>query len=128
MPTLTRRSYKERRDCWHVYYGDVCVGTIGRRSGCPVDVDQWEWACGFYPGTEPGQREGGTAADFETCRVEFEAAWRRLLPTVADASFQEWRDNRDLTAWKIRHVGCTHEDADRYGVRPVALLLRCSYR
>lgn len=40
MPELTRRRYPERQDCWHVYYGDVCVGTIARRSGCPVDVDQ----------------------------------------------------------------------------------------
>jgi hypothetical protein len=100
MPNLTRRRYPERRDCWHVYYGDVCVGTIGRRAGCPVDVDQWEWGCGFYPGTEPGQDEGGTAADFEACRVEFEAAWRQLLPMLTEASFQQWRDQRDLTAWK----------------------------
>jgi hypothetical protein len=57
--------------------------------GCPVDVDQWEWGCGFYPGTDPGQRESGTAVDFETCRVEF-----------TEAGFQEWRDNRDRTAWK----------------------------
>jgi hypothetical protein len=75
MPDLTRRRYKERRDCWYVYYSDVCVGTIARRAGCPVDVDQWEWGCGFYPGTEPGQDENGTAADFE-------AAWRRLLPNL----------------------------------------------
>jgi hypothetical protein len=100
MPDLTRRRYKERRDCWHVYYGDVCVGTIARRAGCPVDVDQWEWSYGFYPGTEPGQGENGTAADFEACRVEFEAAWRRLLPNLSEASFQEWRDQRDRTALK----------------------------
>jgi hypothetical protein len=30
MPTLTCR-YPERPDCWHIYYGDVRVGTIARR-------------------------------------------------------------------------------------------------
>ena len=79
---------------------DVCVGTVARRTGCPVDVDQWEWGCGFYPGTAPGQGQTGTAADFEASRVAFEAAWQRLLPTMTEANFQEWRDNRDLTAWK----------------------------
>jgi len=97
---LTRRRYKERRDCWHIYYGDVCVGTIARRAGCPVDVDQWEWGCGFYPGTAPGQGESGTAVDFEACHTEFEAAWQRLLPTLTETSFQEWRDHRAWTARK----------------------------
>jgi hypothetical protein len=100
MPKLTRRRYPERVDCWHVYYGDVCVGTIARRTGCPVDVDQWEWGCGFYPGTEPGQGESGTAADFDQARAGFEAAWQRLLPTRTEADFQEWRAQRDWTAWK----------------------------
>jgi hypothetical protein len=90
MPKLTRRRYAERPDCWHVYYGDVCVGTIARRVGCPADLDQWEWGCGFYPGTERGQRESGTAIDLETCRIEFEAAWQRLLPTFTEAGFQGW--------------------------------------
>jgi hypothetical protein len=101
MPTkLTRRKDSERQDCWHIYYGDVCAGTIARRTGCPVDVDPWEWGCGFYPGTEPGQGESGTAVDFETCRAEFEAAWQRLLRTRTEANCQEWRDQRDWTAKK----------------------------
>jgi hypothetical protein len=55
MPALTRRRYPDRLDCWHVYYGDVHVGTIARRIGCPADVDQralmargWKrqiWSC-----------------------------------------------------------------------------------
>jgi hypothetical protein len=32
MPELTRRRYPEREDCWHVYYGDVHVGTIAVRA------------------------------------------------------------------------------------------------
>jgi hypothetical protein len=103
MPTkLTRRRYPERVDCWDVFYGDVCVGTIARRTGCPVDVDQWEWGCGFYPGTEPGQGESGTAVDFDQARAGFEAAWQRMLPTLTEVSFQEWRNQRAWTAWKYQ--------------------------
>jgi hypothetical protein len=49
MPQLTRCRYPERPDCWHVYYGDVHVGTIAKRTGNPHDTDPWGWRCGFYP-------------------------------------------------------------------------------
>jgi len=39
MPELTRRrSPDAAEECWHVYYGDVCVGTIALRSGNPTDT------------------------------------------------------------------------------------------
>jgi hypothetical protein len=80
MPHLTRRRYPERQeDCWHIYYGDVCIGTIARRTGCPVDVEQWEWGCGFYPGMKPGRDRGGSAADFEQARVTFTQAGAELF-------------------------------------------------
>jgi hypothetical protein len=66
MPALTRRRDPDRQNCWRVFYGDVCVGTIGRRAGVPIDVDQWEWGCGFYPGTEPGEGSGGTGRRLKT--------------------------------------------------------------
>ena len=100
MPALTRRKYPERPDCWQIYYGDVCVGSIALRSGCPVDEPQWEWGCGFYPGMGPRQGRQGIGADLDTCRVAFEAAWQSILPTLSGTAFQEWRDQRDLTAWK----------------------------
>ncbi|MDR3484149.1 MAG: hypothetical protein P4M05_04465 [Bradyrhizobium sp.] len=100
MPALTRRRYPERQDCWHVYCGDVHVGTIARRMGCPVDVDQWEWKCGFYPGIEPGQHQDATAVDFDHARADFEAAWQEILPTLAETDFRKWCDQRDFTAWK----------------------------
>jgi hypothetical protein len=68
MPILTRRRYPERPDCWHVCYGDICIGTIAVRAGVPVDVDQWGWDCGFYPASHDGIREYGTAATFELAR------------------------------------------------------------
>ena len=51
MPELTRRqSADHRHNCWHIYFGDVHVGTIAERVGNPHDTDPWEWSCGFYPG------------------------------------------------------------------------------
>jgi hypothetical protein len=100
MPALTRRRNPDRHDCWHVYYGDVRVGTIAVRSGVPVDRDQWGWSCGFYPGSEPGEYRQGTAATFEAARDAFEAAWREYLPKRSEADFQAWRDERDWTERK----------------------------
>jgi hypothetical protein len=100
MPALTRRRYKERTDCWHVYFGDVHVGTIARRVGIPPDQAAWGWSCGFYPGENPGDRRTGTAATFEHARAAFEMAWREHLPQRREADFQKWRDQRDWTASK----------------------------
>jgi hypothetical protein len=72
MPELTRSRYPEIHDCWHVYYGDVHVGTIALRSGAPVDVDQWGWILGFYPGTEPEEYRDGTAKTFDVARANFD--------------------------------------------------------
>jgi hypothetical protein len=73
---------------------------IARRTGCPFDVDQWEWACGFYPGIEPRGHQNSTAINFDHARVDFEAAWRAIVPTLTDADFGKWRCQRDATAWK----------------------------
>ena len=59
MPVLGRRRYKERLDCWHIYFGDVHVGTIARRAGIPHDKDPWGWTCGFYPGSNPDDQQHG---------------------------------------------------------------------
>jgi hypothetical protein len=74
MPELTRRrSEHHRQECWHIYYGDVHVGTIAERVGNPHDTDPWEWSCGFYPGSHPGEHQSDTAATFDTraasCRL-----------------------------------------------------------
>jgi hypothetical protein len=100
MPQLTRRRYPERHDCWHVYYGDVHIGTIAGRTGNPSDTDPWEWACGFYPGCHPGEHTNGTAATFDEARVGFEEAWQVFLSNRTEADFQAWRDARDWTAQK----------------------------
>jgi hypothetical protein len=100
MPVLTRRRYPERQDCWHVFYIDVHVGTIAILPGVPVDVDQWGWDIGFYPGTRPRQERGGSAPTFDQARIRFEAAWQALLPTLTEADFDRWREARDFTARK----------------------------
>ncbi|QDW38756.1 hypothetical protein FFI89_017360 [Bradyrhizobium sp. KBS0727] len=102
MPALTRRRYPERQDCWHVFYADVHVGTISRRVGQPLDLDPWEWSCGFYPGCHPGEHTNGTAATFDRARAEFECAWEVFLSRRTEEDFREWRDHRDRTAWKYR--------------------------
>lgn len=102
MPELTRRRYPERPDCWHVYYGDVHVGTIAIRPGVPVDVDQWGWQCGFYPGSEPGEHTSGAAATFDLARAGFERAWTVFLANRTEADFEAWRHQRDWTAEKYR--------------------------
>ncbi len=74
MPELTRpRASDAREECWHVFYGDVRVGTIAIRTGMPAGEDPWGWACGFYPGSHPGECTDGTAATFERARADFEA-------------------------------------------------------
>jgi hypothetical protein len=47
------RSKDAQEECWHVFYGDVRIGTIAIRSGNPANPHPWEWHCGFYPGSHP---------------------------------------------------------------------------
>jgi hypothetical protein len=75
MPALTRRRSKDAsEECWHVYYGDVRVGTIAIRSGNPFATDPWQWRCAFYPGSLPGDCTSGTAASYGEARDAFELA------------------------------------------------------
>jgi hypothetical protein len=77
MPALTRRRPSDhRQECWHIFYGDIHAGTITERVGNPHDSAQWEWRCGFYPGSHPGEHQSGTAATFGEARADFESAWQ----------------------------------------------------
>jgi hypothetical protein len=62
----------------------------------PPSSDQWQWICGFYPGSNPGDERHGTAAGFEAARAAFETAWRDYLPKRSAADFEEWRQD---AAW-----------------------------
>jgi hypothetical protein len=56
--------------------GDIHAGTITERVGNPHDTERWEWRCGFYPGSEPGECTSGTAWTFDQARADFEKAWQ----------------------------------------------------
>jgi len=62
MPQLTRKCVNDRPVTWHIHYAGVRVGVIVERSGAPPSSDQWQWCCGFYPGSNPGDDRHGTAA------------------------------------------------------------------
>jgi hypothetical protein len=102
MPELTRKRVNDRPITWHIHYAGVRVGVIVERSGAPPSSDQWQWCCGFYPGSDPGDDRHGTAATFEAARAAFETAWRDYLPLRTDADFEEWRDQESWTAEKYR--------------------------
>jgi hypothetical protein len=56
----------------------------------PQDEDPWEWYCGFYPGSHPGEHQNGTAATFEEARADFESAWQVFLSKRTEADFQAY--------------------------------------
>ncbi len=95
-PALTRKRVSDRPLTRHVHYAGVRVGVIVERSGAPPSSDQWQWCCGFYPGSNPGDDRHDTAVSFETARAAFEAAWRDYLPKQSEADFEEWRQD---AAW-----------------------------
>jgi hypothetical protein len=124
MPELSRRRSRDvHRECWHIFYDDVRVGTITERAGVPHDVDQWGWQCGFYPLTHRGEHAEGTAASFEQARADFVAAWTEYLPKCAPTDFEEYRRQR-ARRLEICNARCRCEDADAVAERPVAMLLR----
>jgi hypothetical protein len=100
MPELTRRPDPHRANCWLIHYGDVHVGIIARSVGNPGAAECWQWSCGFYPGSDPGEHRVGTAATFAEARTAFEAAWREYLPRRTEADFEAWRDHQAWTREK----------------------------
>lgn len=108
MPALTRRRDNETAETWHIYYGDIQIGTIGLRSGVPKHMDPWGWSLGFFPRSHRGAQERGTAASFNEARGDFERAWERYLTDCTAQDFLDYRRHRDWTAWKyrMREEGC----------------------
>ena len=127
MPTLTRRRSAHRQQCWHIYYGDVHVGTIAERVGNPHDTDPWEWSCGFYPSSHPREHQSETAATFDDARADFETAWQMFLSNRTDADFQAWRDERDWTERKyaLRDAGKRLEPPNYGPGKPCSRFMKC---
>jgi hypothetical protein len=65
-----------REECWHVYYGDVHVGTIAIRTGIPFDEDPWAESAVSTRAASRQSYTDGTAATFDHARADFKAAWR----------------------------------------------------
>jgi hypothetical protein len=79
MPALTRRRDPDaHQETWLVHHADVHAGTIGLRSGNPFGTDPWQWSCGFYPGSRPGECKNGTAASYEAARSAFSRRLARV--------------------------------------------------
>jgi hypothetical protein len=102
MPALTRKRVNDQPERWHVHFAGVRVGMILERSGVANTAEPWEWHCGFYPGSNPGEQRYGRAASFEAARAAFEAAWREYLPKRSEADFEAWRHQEAWTAEKYR--------------------------
>jgi hypothetical protein len=103
MPALTRRRDRNLpQECWRVYYGDVHAGMISQCVGNPGAAAKWQWCCGFYPGSRPGECTNCTAATFQDAREAFEAARRIFLERRTEADFQKWREHQAWTAEKYR--------------------------
>jgi len=120
MTALTRRpNDNPHQEGWHIYFGDVRVGSIRMLAGVPTHGDQWGWSLGFNPGMEVGPRGdyGGSAASFEEARAAFEAKWKTVEPTLTEDQFETWRRDRDFTAWKYRmwKEGCQLPTQTRSG-------------
>jgi hypothetical protein len=122
MPTLTRRRNNDpHRESWSIYYDDVRVGTIGKRAGVLVAVDQWGWSLGFYPGLEPGQRRSGSSQTFDRARTDFEVAWADLLPKIPADAFEQYRRDGERRA-EIRAI---HARGERLPSETPSSLMRC---
>jgi hypothetical protein len=80
--------------------GDVHVGAIVERTGNPHDTEPWEWRCGFYPGSRPGECTSGTAETFGEARADFEAAWKIFPSNRTETDFLARRDQVAWTAEK----------------------------
>ncbi|WP_315747570.1 MULTISPECIES: hypothetical protein [unclassified Bradyrhizobium] len=109
MTALTRRRDPDAlQESWRVFYGDVEAGHISRCSGNPAGRDAWQWFCGFYPGSRPGEQQVGTAATLEDARVAFERAWSVFLSHRTPADFDAYRQHIAFTAWKYAmwDAGC----------------------
>jgi hypothetical protein len=102
MPALTRKRVNDLPVTWHVHFAGVRVGVISERSGAPPSSDQWEWHCGFYSGSNPGEQRYGTAADFDAARTAFEIAWREYCLSAAKRTSRNGARTRRGTPQNMR--------------------------
>ncbi len=95
MPELTRRRYKERADCWQIYFDDVQAGTIAKRTGAPIELRAGVAGIPVEPNRGRFSRVAGCPRldRSEICHV---GSWRTA--TLAETQFADavflWRGFR----------------------------------
>jgi hypothetical protein len=62
MPALTRKLVSDNPETWHIHFAGVRVGMLLERAGIVSTSQPWEWHCGFYPDSNPGEQRYGIAA------------------------------------------------------------------
>jgi hypothetical protein len=81
------RSKDAHAESWQIFYVDVQVGALGIRAGNPWGMPSWEWRCGFYLGSNPGECTSGTAATFDKARADFGRACEVFLSKRTESDF-----------------------------------------
>src|SRR5215468_2689523 len=99
MPQLTRRRDPDAsQETWLIHYGDVRVGVIAERVGNPDSTPEWQWACGFYLGSDLAERASGIAESFDEARgVRGRVAY--LLAKRTEVDFADYPRDRAFHAW-----------------------------
>jgi hypothetical protein len=124
MPELTRRRSEDRQDCWHIYYGDVHAGTIAMRVGNPHDTDQWEWTCGFYPGSKPGEIQSTRPRHSTMPALISRARGRSFYRTAPTLIFRRGAISgigpHGNMRFGMRASGLSHQATDRASPRTVS--------
>ncbi|BAM86906.1 putative symbiosis island integrase [Bradyrhizobium oligotrophicum S58] len=119
MPTLTRRRDPHSpNETWRIYFGDVEAGTIAERPEGPSGSPVWQWFCGFYPGSHPGEQQLGRANTYEQARDAFQTAWNVFLSNRSQQDFDEWRQHHNTLNKRLRLLGIdTKTDHCAHGFR-----------
>jgi hypothetical protein len=104
MAQLTRRLTSDpgQPQQWSIWYDGVNVGQIRERHGALAWSDTWEWFCGFYPGSGPGEQRMGSAPTFAGAREAFTRAWELYRQKRTPADFYVWRHHHAWTEAKYR--------------------------
>src|SRR5947208_3354142 len=92
MTALARRRSDTGLDTWHIYFGDVRIGAIGRCVGAPSAAPQWSWSCAHQ---QRRRRRPYQSCSSRTWRMKHvaerpyadpEAAARKLVALAAGAT------------------------------------------
>ena len=75
MSTLTRRcQHGVHQETWHIYYGDVRIGSLGERPGVRA-ARRMALELRLLSGMDPSRQQRGIVATFEEPRAGLESAW-----------------------------------------------------